>query len=52
MHENGKVVRNKDRLFAQGYSQQEGIDYDEIFYRISILESIFVFYLHMHLSNG
>ncbi|GAU44135.1 hypothetical protein TSUD_99230 [Trifolium subterraneum] len=31
LDENGKVVRNKASLVAQGYNQQEGIDYDETF---------------------
>jgi hypothetical protein len=29
--EKGEVVRNKSRLVAQGFSQKEGIDYEEIF---------------------
>jgi hypothetical protein len=29
--EKGKVVRNKSRLVAQGFSQKEGINYEETF---------------------
>jgi hypothetical protein len=38
--ENGEVVRNKLRLVAQGYSQREGIDYEETFAPVARLEAI------------
>jgi hypothetical protein len=34
------VVRNKSRLVAQGYSQKEGIDYEETFAPVARLEEI------------
>ena len=40
LDENGNVVRNKARLVAQGYSQEEGIDYDETYAPVARLESI------------
>ncbi|GJV28197.1 retrovirus-related pol polyprotein from transposon TNT 1-94 [Tanacetum coccineum] len=40
LDENGVVSRNKARLVAQGYNQQEGIDYDETYAPIARLESI------------
>jgi hypothetical protein len=36
------VVRNKMRLVAQGYSQKEGIDYEETFAPIARLEAIII----------
>ncbi|GKD97662.1 copia protein [Tanacetum coccineum] len=38
--ENGVVSRNKARLVAQGYNQQEGIYFDETYAPIARLESI------------
>jgi hypothetical protein len=38
--ENGEVVRNKSRLVSQGYSQKEGIDYEETFAPVARLEAI------------
>ena len=40
MDESGVVVRNKGRLVAQGYNQEEGIDFDETFVPVARLESI------------
>ncbi|GJV30967.1 retrovirus-related pol polyprotein from transposon TNT 1-94 [Tanacetum coccineum] len=40
LNENGVVTRNKARLVAQGYNQQEGIDYDETYAPVARLESI------------
>ncbi|GKB13551.1 copia protein [Tanacetum coccineum] len=40
LNENDIVSQNKARLVAQGYNQQEGIDYDETYAPIARLESI------------
>ncbi|GKD18669.1 retrovirus-related pol polyprotein from transposon TNT 1-94 [Tanacetum coccineum] len=40
LDENGIVSQNKARLVAQGYNQQEGIDYDETYAPVARLESI------------
>jgi hypothetical protein len=34
------VARNKSRLVAQGFSQKEGIDYEETFAPVARLEAI------------
>jgi hypothetical protein len=38
--EKGEVVRNKSRLFVQGFNQKEGIDYEETFAPVARLEAI------------
>ncbi|GJW01488.1 retrovirus-related pol polyprotein from transposon TNT 1-94 [Tanacetum coccineum] len=40
LDENGIISRNKARLVAQGYNQQEGIDYDETYAPIARLKLI------------
>ncbi|GKC00760.1 retrovirus-related pol polyprotein from transposon TNT 1-94 [Tanacetum coccineum] len=40
LDENSIVSRNKARLVAQGYNQQEGIDYDETYAPVARLASI------------
>ncbi|GJT64205.1 putative ribonuclease H-like domain-containing protein [Tanacetum coccineum] len=38
--ERGIVERNKARLVGQGYTQEKGIDYDEVFAPVSRIEAI------------
>ncbi|GJS82985.1 putative ribonuclease H-like domain-containing protein [Tanacetum coccineum] len=41
--ERGIVIRNKSRLVAQWYTQEEGIDYDEVFAPVAKIEVIRLF---------
>ncbi|GJW88072.1 putative ribonuclease H-like domain-containing protein [Tanacetum coccineum] len=41
--ERGIVIRNKARLVAQRYTQEEGIDYDEFFAPVARIEAIRLF---------
>nr|GEX15225.1 hypothetical protein [Tanacetum cinerariifolium] len=39
----GIVIRNKARLVVQGNTQEEGIDYDEVFAPVARIEAIYLF---------
>ncbi|GJR98608.1 putative ribonuclease H-like domain-containing protein [Tanacetum coccineum] len=41
--ERGIMIRNKARLVAQGYTQEEGIDYDGVFALVARIEAIRLF---------
>ncbi|KAJ9553795.1 hypothetical protein OSB04_017840 [Centaurea solstitialis] len=41
--ERGIVIKNKARLVAQGYTQEEGIDYDDVFAPVARIEAIRLF---------
>ena len=43
MNEKGEVIRNKATLICKGYSQQEGIDYEETYAHVARMEAIKMF---------
>ena len=43
MNEQGEVVRNKERLVCKGYSQEEGIDYEETNAYVEKIEAVRLF---------
>ena len=43
MDVNGVGTRKKSRLVAKGYSQSEGIDFNETFAQVARLEAIGIF---------
>ena len=51
MNEHGEVVRNKARLVAQGYCQEEGIDYDKTFAPVARLEAIRILLAFANYNN-
>nr|GEW78282.1 ribonuclease H-like domain-containing protein [Tanacetum cinerariifolium] len=44
--EKGIVVRNKARLVAQGHTQEEGIDYEEVFTQVAWIDAIRLFLVY------
>ena len=51
MDEDGIVTRNKARLVAQGFTQLEGLDYDENFAPVARLEAIRLFLAYASFKN-
>ncbi|GKD39869.1 putative ribonuclease H-like domain-containing protein [Tanacetum coccineum] len=49
--ERGIVVRNKVRLVTQGYTQEERIDYDEVFAPVAKIEAIRLFLAYASFMN-
>ncbi|GJU00452.1 retrovirus-related pol polyprotein from transposon TNT 1-94 [Tanacetum coccineum] len=45
------VIKNTARLVAQGYNQQEGIDYDETFAHVARIEAIKFFHVFATYMN-
>ncbi|GKC52815.1 reverse transcriptase domain-containing protein [Tanacetum coccineum] len=49
--ERGIVIKNKARLVAQGYIQEEGIDYDEVFSLVARIEAIRLFLAYVSFKD-
>ena len=52
MDENDIIIRNKARLVAQGFNQEEVIDYEETFAPVARLEAIRMLFVFATLVHG
>ncbi|KAL8259939.1 hypothetical protein R6Q59_027892 [Mikania micrantha] len=50
-YDSGVIIRNKARLVVQGFYQQEGIDYEEVFAPVARLEVIQIFLAYASYMN-
>nr|GFB98931.1 retrovirus-related Pol polyprotein from transposon TNT 1-94 [Tanacetum cinerariifolium] len=50
LDELGGIVKNKARLVARGYHQEEGIDFEESVAPVAIIESIRIFAFAAHIN--
>nr|GEV09954.1 copia protein [Tanacetum cinerariifolium] len=51
MYAENTAIRNKSRLIAKGYSQQEGIDFEESFSQVVRLETVRMFVAYVTYKN-
>ncbi|GJU85083.1 putative ribonuclease H-like domain-containing protein [Tanacetum coccineum] len=49
--ERGIVIKNKARFVAQGYIQEEGIDYDKVFAHVARIEAIRLFLAYVSFKD-
>nr|GEV50197.1 retrovirus-related Pol polyprotein from transposon TNT 1-94 [Tanacetum cinerariifolium] len=50
-YEFGRVLKNKARLVAQGFMQEDGIDFEESFEPVSRIEAIYIFVANANNKN-
>ncbi|GJZ94770.1 putative ribonuclease H-like domain-containing protein [Tanacetum coccineum] len=50
--ERGIVIRNKARLVSQGYTQEEGINYDDVFAPVARIEAVRLFLAYTSFTYG
>ena len=51
MNEEGEVIRNKAKIVWKGYSQQEGIYYEETYASLEIMEVVRMFLAYAAKKN-